>query len=278
MGVSEMRGWKIVPTFAALLLAAFTARPALADDNPSLSGWEFMVAPYVWLSEVHGHVGVRDRTADVDVSFSDIFDKLGNGDLFSASGHYEGRWNKKLITFLDVTGTWVKSDATGRRGGNAEVKSQLYFIETAIGYRVLDLDLGDNRHFGLEPIAGVRYTYNYNKVDGEIAPGDRIRGRTFDDHFDEDLIDPFIGGRITLDLLPDKLDWSFRGDGGGFGVGSDFAWQIVSVFLLRLPWEPWNTRLDAAAGYKLYDFHVTNGNKDLQLTFRGPIMGLGIHF
>ena len=40
-----------------------------------------------------------------------------------------------------------------------------------------------------------------------------------------DWWDPFIGGVLTLPL-GERWNFQFHGDIGGFGVGSDFAWQI----------------------------------------------------
>lgn len=44
-----------------------------------------------------------------------------------------------------------------------------------------------------------------------------------------DWWDPFIGGRATLPL---GESWKFklRADVGGFGIGSDLAWQVETLF------------------------------------------------
>ena len=38
------------------------------------SGWQFRVTPYAWAPSVNGDVTVRGRTADIDMSFWDLFE------------------------------------------------------------------------------------------------------------------------------------------------------------------------------------------------------------
>ena len=43
------------------------------------SGWEFRVTPYAWAPSVNGNVTVRGQTADIDMSFWDLFDSGSSG-------------------------------------------------------------------------------------------------------------------------------------------------------------------------------------------------------
>src|SRR5262245_1077333 len=47
-----------------------------AGSQPSSEGWQFQIIPYRWGTSIDGRVGVGDRTADVDASFSNILDHL----------------------------------------------------------------------------------------------------------------------------------------------------------------------------------------------------------
>jgi hypothetical protein len=47
-----------------------------AAPAPEASNWEFRLEPYGWLTALEGKTGVAPLVADVDQSFSDIFDNL----------------------------------------------------------------------------------------------------------------------------------------------------------------------------------------------------------
>lgn len=76
---------------------------ARAQDSSSGStlgsnDWEFAIVPYLWMSGLSGDIGVRGQTADVDISFSDIWDALD----FGGQVHIEakrGNWG----FFIDTT-------------------------------------------------------------------------------------------------------------------------------------------------------------------------------
>jgi len=60
---------------AATLATALggTPAPAPIQAPPPASGWEFRIEPYGWLTGIDGTVGIGDKMADVDASFSDMF-------------------------------------------------------------------------------------------------------------------------------------------------------------------------------------------------------------
>ena len=57
----------------AFMLAGF-APSVTAEEKPAESAWEFHVAPYLWAIAMDGNVTVKGVEADVDLSFSDIWD------------------------------------------------------------------------------------------------------------------------------------------------------------------------------------------------------------
>ena len=64
-----------------LLIVVFIFNPlasaVAAEEKPDAqSGWEFQVAPYLWAISMNGDATVKGQEADVDVSFSDIWDEL----------------------------------------------------------------------------------------------------------------------------------------------------------------------------------------------------------
>ena len=98
---------KLAPRSLALLLAfgvvssgaAYATEPLPSDAyqqlTPASSDWEFRVTPYAWAPSVNGEVTVRGHTADIDMSFWDLFDSGDSGveldSLLALMGYVEAR-------------------------------------------------------------------------------------------------------------------------------------------------------------------------------------------
>ena len=75
----------------------------------------------------------------------------------------------------------------------------------------------------------------YNALDADLAltatgiPGSREGG------FDESWVDPIVGVRWGIGWGKyDRWFFMLRSDIGGFGVGSDLAWNLVADFGFRI--------------------------------------------
>jgi hypothetical protein len=282
---------------AVVLLTLSIARIAGADEPSTLStahadstapsdaygAWTFRVAPFLWLPEVHGAVSARGLTANVDVDFGDLFDLMGNGELFAGGGHFEAR-HDDLSLFVDAFGGTARptSDVTaGRRQmirGTADLTMNFAFVEFGPAYRILDWPRdGDRRPITIDALAGGRFMYFYQSISLRGAAGRFVGGAKATSTW----VDPFVGGRFTVPLV-DRLDVVFRGDIGGFGAGSELAWNVIGGFQYELPWQPWGARTSVVAVYKVLDFDyeaasATDGI-DLALDLRGPAFGLAFDF
>lgn len=271
------RGTRTAWRFAMIgsLLLAGLALLAPRAASAAAGGWDFDIAPYMWLSEVHGSVSAKNRTADIDIDFGEIFDAIGAGDLLAFAGHFEAR-HDKLALFYDADGILAR-DQNGGPNFNAKVKSMLVFFEFGGAYRILGDPPAEQgtglSSFWLEPLFGVRYTHNKNKFDVRVVE------QTTD--FDEstDFADPFLGGRLGFQIWQ-HFWWTFRGDVAPFGTGAEpGAWQIVSIFRHKLPWSYCGIDFDILAGYRLLHFDRKPGNRvEIDLTFRGPLIGFGARF
>jgi hypothetical protein len=68
--------------------AAQTASAAAQTaSQSSTEGWQFELVPYLWGSAIDGEVGIGNRTANVDASFSNIVKHLH----FAAMGLVDAR-------------------------------------------------------------------------------------------------------------------------------------------------------------------------------------------
>jgi hypothetical protein len=126
-------------TSCLLVLSCVGFAPAshAADDE-----WQFEVTPYLLAAGLDGTVGARGVTAEMDVSFSDIWDNLDAGfmGLFTAR---RGPWTFGLeAVYMKLEDEAAKS-ATGPFGqvtasGALAMTSSLYVYQGSVGYRVVD--------------------------------------------------------------------------------------------------------------------------------------------
>jgi hypothetical protein len=269
----------------ALLLQAPTARAQDGDRGISpeqASAWSFEVVPFLWLPEVEGSVGTRGITADVDVDFNDLFDLMGDGELFAGGGHFEARYDR-FSFFVDAFGGTARptSDVTfGPRRmltGTADLTLDFTFVEFGPAFRVLEWPCCDGgRPIVVDLLTGGRFMYFYQSISLRGSGGRFAR----DARATSTWVDPFAGGRFAVPLVG-ELDLVFRGDIGGFGAGSALAWNLIGGFEYHLPWQPWGARTSVVAVYKALDFDYESGSRDaidIALDLRGPALGLAFEF
>lgn len=281
---------------SALLLAAmsFAHTVAVAEDvaledadarSSSASeaeDWSVGVAPYLWLPQIQGTLSTRGVTAVIDLDYHDLFDLLGNGDLFAAGVHLEGRYRKLSFLVDDFGGTArpqtsVKYGPNEMLRGRADVTFDFNFLEFGPAYRVVDLPVDDDRSIIIDLLTGGRFMYFHDSISVLNARGNadqKVNATTT-------WVDPFVGGRWWVPVS-ENLDVIFRGDIGGFGAGSQLAWNLVGGFQYELPWSPGGVRTSIAAIYKAFDFNYATGSASqktvVALNLRGPALGLTFEF
>jgi hypothetical protein len=135
---------------------------------------------------------VRGLSADVDIGFDDVFDLLGDGELFAMMGHFEAR-HGRLALFTDALGVVVDVEADGkivrdRVDADAEADFDLASIELGAAYRILERE-----RFTFEMLAGARYTHAHTGIDLDLSA--EIGERDGEKDSSHDFVDPFIGGR-----------------------------------------------------------------------------------
>lgn len=81
-------------------------------------------------------------------------------------------------------------------------------------------------------------------------------------------VDPFIGFRGRLNLT-DKIYLAARGDIGGFGIGSDLAYNLVGAIGYQ-----WNRKLSTELGYRCLSIDYSDGGFVYDTETSGAFMGL----
>lgn len=211
--------------------------------------WQVVVAPYLMGASMGGATTVRGLDANIDASASDIFSNL----QFGAMGMMTAR-----------KGNWGF-------GGDA--------IWMALGTTVhntnVDFNQGAFAFYGLRrlsPAADVTFGLRVNTLQGNLTF--KELGREVNQ--DQTWVDPLAG---LLLRTPEKrlVEARVYGEIGGFGAGSNFAWQIfptvgfnfVPSFSLEL-------------GYRWLDIDYKTGEGNAQFTYdvlsQGPVFGFAFRF
>lgn len=230
---------------------------ARADASPASLGdrWEFLVAPYVLFPYMSGTTTIRGIESEVSANPGDIFSRL----QFGAMLYLEAR-NSVWAVALD--GLYMNLEQTGRLG-LTEVGAKQGMVELTGYRRVIPW---------LEVLAGGRL----NVISGEIEALSAVGPLPLTVDRTQTWFDPFIGARASL---PAGRKWLFvlRADIGGFGVGSNFAWQIYPIvsyrfsklFGLAIAYRALSMDYESGSGADLFKYDVT--------TF-GPEIGFLFHF
>jgi len=91
--------------------------------------------------------------------------------------------------------------------------------------------------------------------------------------------EPFIGARITVGL-GERWTMRLRGDVGGFGLGSEFAWQTIGLVGYRFTL--FDRPSEAVLGYRALgqDYRTGSGLQRFEwnMVQHGPMLGLTMRF
>lgn len=246
-------------TFVALgVLGAVSSADALAQG----ASWEHTLAVYMVGAALDGKAGVRDVTADVDVSFSDILDNLDAGFMFAYRGE-RGPWSVVLdFSFMELEG---EGDGLGPAGGTrGRVETDQYIVQLDVGHALSER---------LSAYGGVRYTELDLEV--EVAGGGPL-GATLLRSGSENWADPVIGLRYAA---PIGERWLLvaKGDVGGFGVASDFTWAATAFASYSI-----SRQASLLLGYRhIYvDYEDGSGDRRFawEVTTAGPSAGFAWRF
>jgi len=254
---SSIRRTAAIPLVLTAVLGTSVATPASAGGG----GWEFEATPYLWTAGLDGTVGAGPAflpTANIDWSASNILSNLDVG----AMGVFEGR-NGRWGFIGDAL--YVKlSDqnvAPGIRFASvdAEVKQQMYALFGT--YRLAD---GPTK---LDALAGVRYVDIRAPVSAVLATGGLRSVDAGDDWWD-----PYVGLRV---IHPLSELWSLTGYAaiGGFGVGSDFAWDVIAAVNYQF-----SPTISGKFGFRYLDMDYEGDRFAYDAGMGGPFLGLGVRF
>jgi len=243
----------------------------VAENTDNSDTWLFEVTPYLFAAGLKGQAGVRGVTADVDMSFDDIWDNLDSAfmGMFTAQ---KGRWTYGFDgVYFKINDEGSKS-VTGPFGnvtvdGALQLTTSINMYQGSVSYRVLDdttlLDL----------IGAVRYTQVKTDMNVTISTTPPISfppGGALSAGGSEDWVDGVFGVRVLHPVSDtvDLLGYADIGEGG-----SDLSYQLIA----GVNWEFVKT-FTAKAGYRIMDWDYKNAGTVWDMQASGLYLGVGFKF
>jgi len=248
-----------------ILFAIFSFQNLFSQESqpPKAKKWQFLVEPYLMFPNMNGKTGVGNLPdVSVDANPGDIFSKLQMGAMLNMEAS-----NDKWAIATDFIYMNLQQDVTsGTLINSGEATAKQFAWELAGLRRVapwLEVGVG-----GILNSIQAGANINVNNIGGGTTNRAKELTQTW--------YDPMLIVRIKHNPIK-KFMYEFRGEIGGFGIGSDFAWQI-----------------QAYAGYRFSKlFHITAGYRVISLDYKtgegedrflydintfGPVIRFGFNF
>ncbi len=230
---------------------------APAEDSDR---WGFTVAPYFMFPHMDGKLTIRGNPVDVEVGPGEIFERLDFGAMLYLEMANRD-WSISLDGLYMNLGEKGLTPTTGRE---AEADMKQLAIEARGMRRV-----GSWVEVGI----GARL----NSIEGGlfVAPGDVVLPG-IDVSQSKTWFDPLIAARLTAPL-ESKWHLGISGDAGGFGIGSDFAWQVFPFVGYRF-----SRLVELTLGYRALGMKYETGSGDdyflYDMVIFGPQLGFVFRF
>jgi len=241
-----------------LTILFFVAIQGVAQELSNDKKWKFLIEPYMMFPSMSGTTGIRNLPeVDVDANAGDIFSKL----QFGAMLYLEAQNDKWAIT-SDLLYMKLNQEATPTTVVNSgEV------IAKQLGYELAGL-------YRIAPFLESGLALRLNSISSEL---DIIRNtlngtESLNASLSKTWVDPVIVTRLTADIN-DKWIFVFRGDFGGFGIGSTFTWQVQGYAGYRF-----SKLFQTSIGYRIIGIDYDKGTGEDRFRYDMNTFGPNIRF
>ena len=247
---------------AAVMVSGLLAAGSAAADDSS-GDWQHTVFIYGMGAVIDGDAQIGPVEVSIDASMSDIFNALEFGAM-AAYRADNGTWS-----FMgDATFMGLGAYDTHKKPGGGEVKGEIDVDQTT-----LMGTFGRRWTEHLEFLFGLAYFNLSMDLSLKDTSGGALDAAASSD---VNWVDPTVGLQYHRPL---GEDWraTLRGDVGGFGVGSDFMYQLIA----SLRWQASETT-GVFFGYRLIGFDYEDGHDrnyvHFDLVEQGPMVGVSLSF
>lgn len=194
--------------------------------------WHFELTPYFWMTSIYSTKEIGPVSFENDTRFKDIFENLD----YAIPIHFEfGKDDWTVITDFLYVKDLVDRDAQYTIFEKIPEKSTIYFEADytvtklqceALGAYTVKSSSDKNSAWKIDVLLGARYTSQENSL--ELKQGSVLDTLDFFPYSQTvQYLDPLIGAAYTLHFC-NKWKFYFRGDIGGFSVGSDFTSNLIA--------------------------------------------------
>lgn len=225
----------------------------LATASPG-NGWEYLVVPYLFVPSMSGRVGVGDLVADIEVDAGDIVGALDFGGMLYLEMH-DAAWAVSLDAgYMDL------GAGGSTRLGDVSVDVKQLGV-TVAGYR------------RVAPWAEAMVALQFNRLEGAFEGTGPL---ALDLGNERSWVDPLVGVRLAV---PDSTPWriAFTGSVGGFGIGSQLAWQVLPEVGYRF-----NPTFELSGAWRALGIDYEEGDGSgkfvYDLVTAGPQLSFRFHF
>lgn len=271
-----------------------TAQATAAASDPDK--WRVGFTAYGWLINVNGNATARGQTVDVNANFIDILQKSDS--LLAFMGYFEAdKGQVGLYGDLVWTRLGFQRSAAAYRNplpgltlavnGNAALTTDLTVAEVGGLYEIRRWRGTEASFTAVDGLLGFRYWNNsvsasFDGIGTASYPALGISAsRSIGVSLSNTMqwVDPVVGLRLRHQFTR-AHSLLLRGDVGGFGLGSQFAWQALGAYTYR--WNVGSFDLATVLGYRALSTSYTTGSgfdaTGLNLLLHGPVIGFGIRF
>jgi hypothetical protein len=244
--------------FCLVLFSRVSAQTTVAEKK-----WNFLTDVYLMFPYMNGETGAGDLlSVPVDASPADIFSKL----KMAAMLYLEASTGKWAIT-SDLVYMSLNQDVTqGTLWYSGEVSAKEFIWEPAGLYSIFpfwELGLG-GRLTSISTDIDARRNVFPAGTEAVAANATKI------------WMDPILITRLSADIK-DKWLFQFRGDVGGFGIGSELTWQLQAYAGYRF-----GKVFQLTGGYRYLSVDYEKGSDEERFVFNmasfGPVIRFGFNF
>lgn len=253
--------------FIFILFAFFSMQNLFSQEKvsqaPGTKKWQFLVEPYVLFPNMNGTTGVGNLPdVTVDANPGDIFSRLQMGAMLNLEAS-----NDTWTIASDFIYMNLKQDVTaGPVIKNGELSAKQFAWELAGLRRVtpwLEVGIG-----GILNSIQAEANINVNNIGGGSTNRVKKQSQTW--------YDPMLIARIKHNPVK-KFMYEFRGEIGGFGIGSNFAWQVQAYAGYRF-----SKLFHMTAGYRVISLNYETGEGEDRFLYNvdtfGPVIRFGFNF
>lgn len=232
-------------------IAAATLQAAAPAAMAAESG--FTITPYLWAVGIDGDIQAHGEDTNVSMDFQDVVDNLdmAGSALLEAN---VGNWvSYAMVDYLSLDTGDVQTRFPGR---DADLELDSTLLTAATGYRI---------HMSERSTIDVQVGIRYAKMDTQVS----IEG-VGQRNADNTIYDGILALRPRLAL---SENWTFSPT-LSIGAGdSDLTWELSPQFVYDCACG-WDVRV----GYRNLNYDFEKGSDSLDLTIKGPVIGVGFSF